>query len=389
VLVTRQAGASGAIFLSGDDEDPSFEIDHKSDATWLDEVGAPGGSATHHRRTFLEYQNTENARIADPGLEGVCLTIAVIGEEVNVEPRAPRRISASVRDKNRRSASAIGLYAELPETVTMGKSFPFSSEGIIALLVDLDGAVGGLSSELTLDRVDDETRRGFLSGPLKFSTKVDRMGLSATSTYEGKLLMEIDLEKHTIVSAKYAGVSKVEGRGTSAGKVTGSVRFTCAITAKTVTSISDYKEKMKRPVFRENTHRMAGAEFKLPSCWIGAPTKEAGMTVFFDSRTEDSAAIEVLRGEVAADPSADGFIEAFVRAARKEAVEVKTKKATFPTGDGFTFDFSTTSRANGRGFVAPVAKGLLRVRVVGSADAVKKASPDLRLMQGSIADSAE
>src|SRR4029079_1542684 len=95
----------------------AIDVDCGTDARWLDEVGAPGGSAVHHRRTFLQFHKTDGGRARDPGLEGVSLGFVKVGDQVSVSARAPRQILKKHLQQQTVLAPAIGLWVEMPERV--------------------------------------------------------------------------------------------------------------------------------------------------------------------------------------------------------------------------------------------------------------------------------
>jgi hypothetical protein len=194
----------------------------------------------------------------------------------------------------------------------------------------------------------------------------------------------VDLLAHAWAEFSFSGTSVMKGRGKSAGKIEGEATFETKASGMPVTDLAAYR--VKKPIFRENTHVFGGAQFKLPSCWMGMPQQERGVKLFSDSRSEDGTTVEVWCGDTDADPSDERFIEGFLKVARKEAPDVKVTKATFPTGEGFTFECTADTKQKVRGFVAPIGDGIIRFRMVGATTAVKKADPEFKALQASLAE---
>jgi hypothetical protein len=379
VVVEAHQHAEGEVVIRNGAAEMTHAVDFESDARWLDEVGAPGGPAVHHKRTYLRYQVLDDGRVRDPGLDGLCVTFAVVGDQATCEARAPRQILKSQLKRLSSSAGAVGLYVKLPGDAVVGGPVAFPAETLIATVLNVEDAIRDLKTDVKLVRVDEETGRAHLAGTVSFSARFDKGPLSGVSTYEATVTAEIDLEAHVLSVLTMSGTSGMKGRGKSVGKISGDVAFSCEARAKVVTDPGSYR--VKKPVFRENTHAFSGASFKLPSCWIGIPQSEPGIKQFVDSRCESGAAIEIAVSDAEVDPSSDAFIEGFLAVARKEAPDIKVKKATFPIGRGITFELTADTRQRVRGFVAPVGSSIVRVRLVGTPDQVKRSDAELRRIQ--------
>jgi len=277
---------------------------------------------------------------------------------------------------------AVGLRTKLPKDVAVGDRVPFDGDSLLATLIGSSGPISGIDGDLVLDHVDPVARRAFLTGTIGFTEEVDKKGVRFAAKYRVTLSLEVDLESHDVVRTALSGRAAVSGLGQLEGALSGEVDVDSKATTKPATDVA--AAKSRKPTFRENHHRMFGMEFKLPSCWLLFDEKVKGVKMFFDSRVEPDLMLEVALIAEKADPGSDEFVKAFGDLLRKEDPKAKAQKASFPIGKGLTFERTVDKGRVVRGCAVPLGDEMVRARLIGMPDAVRKVESEFKAMQTSM-----
>jgi hypothetical protein len=105
---------------------------------------------------------------------------------------------------------------------------------------------------------------------------------------------------------------------------------------------------------------------------------------FSDSRLESELGVEVARIGTDADPQSNDFIAGMLASLQKIDPDAKLGKASFPSGKGLNFELTKDDGTPIRGSVVPLGKVLIRVRLVGPPDAMKKVDGEMRALINSL-----
>jgi hypothetical protein len=377
VIVEVVSTAKGKVLVKSGATELAQAVDHKGKWRWLDEVGDLNAKPVVCRRTFLEAHVSDVGGNKDPGLEGMTLVSTHEGVDVKVKAEGGRRALNETLRAQIAQAGAMGLFTILPGQVVAGARFPFEAHGLIALLLDSDGKLRDFEGDLLLERVDAGTNRAFISSSIGFVEDLDKEGASFSAKYRVAFSMEVDLTRHEVVKAGLLGQAKVEGRGQLEGKVEGEVEVEGRATAKPAAEVAALKKKA--PSFRENVHRFAGVELKLPSCWLPINTKPE-LKTFLDGRVTPDVVIQINKMDDKVDPSSNEFIASLKEGFAKDNTKVVVQKASCPIGKACSFEFVNAKGTAVRGYVVAHPGGLLQPQLVGAADAVKKVEPELKAM---------
>jgi hypothetical protein len=385
ILVERTQTAKGKITVKKGATETTQTMDSKTRFRWIDEVGDLDNykeKGVEDRRTFLEAQRTENGLAQDPGLEGVTLLITAKGDDTKVKAEGSRRLLNEELRKQLRQASATGLFLAGKKDVPLGGSYPFESQAFLNTLIDVDGKITGLQGDLTLARVDAPASRAIVSGTLGFSEEGEAGGGRFQAHYRGTLTIEVDMAAGEVMKAAFIGRCKLSGLGELEGSLSGEVDIDVKATGSRAGDVKALKAR--KPAFRENTHRFAGIEIKLPSCWIKLPSEKPGIQSFLDSRVEPDLVVELARVAEKADPSSDEFIASLTTNIRNEDPKGKVVKTSYPAGKGSAFELLKEDGTAIRGCIVPIGDELARLRLVGRLEAVKKADSEFRTIANSI-----
>jgi hypothetical protein len=362
--------------------DLSQPVEYKVQARWLDELGALDPKFVEDRRTFIEVRVNEGASNKDPGVDGVTLIYTSDDGKFSVRPEKGRRVLQKELESQLRQLDATGLFLRLPEDVAIGSKIPLRNAALVATVLSLDGELEGFSGAVVLDRVDPKTNRAYLSGSVRVTQVSTKEESVMASTFDGLLTLEVDLATHEMAQVALSGTAKMSGRGDLEGSVSGEIKFEAKATTKPATDVAAIKAK--KPSFRDNTHKFEGVEFKMPACWLALNAQKPDIRSFLDSRVEADLVIEVARLSQQADPAEDGFVKGFADVVKKDDANAKVVKTSFPTGKGLMFELTNDDGVFFKGAVAPLGKTLVRVRMYGPSELVKKAESDLKTLLNSL-----
>jgi hypothetical protein len=387
ILVERTQTMKGKITAKKGATAVIETVDSKTRFRWIDEVAALAeykdkDKAVEDKRTFLEAQRTENGLVQDPGLEGLTLLITAKGDDTNVKVDGSRRLLNEELRRQLRQAPATGLFLAGKKDVPLGGTYPFESKAFLNTLIDLDGKITGLQGDLTLARVDEPASRAIVTGTLGLSEELAVKGGRLQADYRGTLTIELDTAGGEVVKAAFIGSCKLSGLGELEGSLSGDLDVDVKATGSRAGDVKALKAR--KPTFRENTHRFAGIEIKLPSCWVKLPSDKPGIQNFLDSRVEPDLVVELARVADKADPSSDEFIASFMTTIRNEDPKAKVVKTSYPAGKGSAFELLKEDGTAIRGCIVPMGDELARLRLVGRLEAVKKADSEFRTIANSL-----